>query len=179
MSVAFDAIETGRLTIRPYVESDIASVQALLSDPETMAFWPRPFTPQEAADWVRTNMARIDTTIYGRCALLLKGSGQPIGDVGVMRAAIAGEERDDLGYIVHCRHWGHGYATEAARALRDHYLGVFGVGELFANMAADHLASRRVAEKIGMRKILEFHNPRNRGLLTYLYAITRAEAPAP
>jgi [ribosomal protein S5]-alanine N-acetyltransferase len=175
MSTAFDAIETAQLVIRPYAEADIGAAQELLGDAETMAFWPRPFTSAEAADWVRANMARITTTIYGRCALLLKESGEVIGDVGVIRATSAGAERDDLGYIVHRRYWGQGYATEAALALRDLYFGEFRLGELFANMAADHHGSRRVAEKIGMRRLLEFHNPRNRGLLTYLYAITRAE----
>jgi len=178
MATAFDVIETDRLAIRPYTAADIPAAQELLGDAETMAFWPRPFTPEEAADWVRANVARIETTIYGRCALILKDTGETIGDVGVSRGTFAGAERDDLGYIVHRRHWGHGYATEAALALRDHYFGVFGLTELFANMAADHHDSRRVAEKIGMRRVLEFHNPRNRGLLTYLYAITRAELEA-
>ena len=47
------------------------------------------------------------------------------------------------------------------------------VDELCANMAWDHLGSQRVAERIGMRRVLEFHNPRNRGILTYLYSISR------
>jgi RimJ/RimL family protein N-acetyltransferase len=178
MSTAFDAIATERLVLRPYTEADIPATEELLGDAETMAFWPRPFTPEEAAAWVRTNVARINTTIYGRCALILKDTGETICDVGVMRGTFAGAERDDLGYIVHRRHWGRGYASEAALALRDHYFDVFGPPELFANMAADHHGSRRVAEKIGMRRVLEFHNPRNRGLLTYLYAIRRAELEA-
>ena len=41
---------------------------------------------------------------------------------------------------------------------------------LFANMPADHAASIRVAEKIGMRRSDSFHNPRNRNILTCLYS---------
>lgn len=37
-------------------------------------------------------------------------------------------------------------------------------------MAAEHIASRRVAERIGMQREREFYNKRNRNLLTYLYA---------
>jgi RimJ/RimL family protein N-acetyltransferase len=176
MANAFDAIATERLLIRPYREADIGAAQALLGDPETMAFWPRPFNPEEAADWVRRNIERIGGSIYGRCALVRRADDLIVGDVGVVRAQVAGEERNDLGYILARQHWGQGYAIEAALALRDHYFGVFGVETLIANMAWDHRASQRVAERIGMRRVLEFHNPRNRGILTYLYAIERAAA---
>ena len=173
MPPAFETITTGRLIIRPYADDDIAAAQSFLMDAETMAFWPRPFTAAEAAEWVQRNAARIRDTIYGRCALVLRSSGEVIGDAGVMRISVAGEERNDLGYIVSSRHWRQGLATEAALALRDHYFDVFGVDELCANMAWDHVGSQRVAERIGMRRVLEFHNPRNRGFLTYLYSISR------
>jgi len=176
MTHAFDAIATERLLIRPYTEDDIAAAQAFMMDPATMAFWPRPFTADEAANWVRANIARIDGSIYGRCALVLRSESRAIGDVGVVRASVAGAERNDLGYIIHSRYWRRGFATEAAMALRDHYFGVFGVAELCANMAWDHYGSQRVAERIGMRRVLEFHNPRNREILTYLYAIERSAA---
>ena len=40
-------------------------------------------------------------------------------------------------------------------------------------MAHDHSASQRVAERIGMRRVAEYPNPRNRGILTYLYLLER------
>lgn len=169
----FDTLATERLIIRPYTEADIPAAQAFLTHAETMVFWPRPLTSDAAADWVRKNIERMRETPYGRCALVLKDEDALIGDVGVIRANVAGVECNDLGYIMHRRYWGRGLATEAALALRDYYFDVVRVDSLCANMAWDHHASRRVAEKLGMRRVLEFHNQRNRNILTYLYRVER------
>src|SRR5262245_22407340 len=128
-------IETDRLIIRPHSADDLPALAAILMDATTMRFWPRPLTPDEAAGWLSRAIESISTSIYGRCALVLKASGAIIGDVGVVRASLAGAERDDLGYIVHHRYWGQGLATEAARALRDYYFGAHGIAALYANMA--------------------------------------------
>lgn len=165
-------IETERLLLRPYTLEDVRALTALLTDPTTMRFWPRPLTHEEARGWLERAMQASSNTIYGRRALVLKSSGEQIGDVGVVRATLLGEERNDLGYIVDWRWWGQGIAPEAAQALRDHYLHAHGLEALVANMAWDNLSSQRVAEKIGMRKVAEFNNPRNRDLLTFLYEIT-------
>jgi RimJ/RimL family protein N-acetyltransferase len=171
-------IETDRLMIRPYSVADQPALDAILMDATTMRFWPRPFTPGEAAGWLSRNIERINASIYGRCALVLKASAAIIGDVGVVRADLAGAERDDLGYIIHHRYWGQGLATEAARALRDYSFSFHGIAALYANMAWDNVPSQRVAEKIGMHKVLEFSNPRNRDISTYLYTIERTELDA-
>jgi RimJ/RimL family protein N-acetyltransferase len=163
------SIETERLIIRNYNEDDLEALAGILAHPETMAFWPRPLTRDEAAGWLARNIERRETSIYGRRAVILKATGALIGDAGVVRAELDGEERDDLGYIIHQEHWGRGYASEAARALASHYLHAHRLPALFANMAHDHVASRRVAERIGMRRAGAFANPRNRGILTYLY----------
>jgi RimJ/RimL family protein N-acetyltransferase len=169
-------IETNRLIIRPYGVEDLPALEAILTDATTMRFWPRPFTPDEAAGWLNRAIESTRASIYGRRALILKDSAAIIGDVGVVRASLAGAERDDLGYIVDHRYWGLGLATEAAQALRDHYFNDHGITALYANMAWDNIPSQRVAEKIGMRKLLEFDNPRNRNISTYLYILERDAA---
>jgi ribosomal-protein-alanine N-acetyltransferase len=171
----FDSIVTERLLIRPYTPEDIPAAQVFLTAAKTMAFWPRPFTPDEAAAWVARSVASFAETNYGRCVVILKASGDIIGEVGVMRVELVGEQRDDLGYIFHWPYWRQGFATEAAGALRDHYFRALGREALYANMATDHVGSWRVAERLGMRRLLEYQNPRNRNLPTYLYRIERAE----
>jgi [ribosomal protein S5]-alanine N-acetyltransferase len=168
-------LETARLIIRPYSVEDLTALTAILTDATTMRFWPRPFTPEEVAGWLGHAIESTRLSIYGRRALVLKSSGAIAGDAGVIRGMAAGAERDDLGYIVHYHYWGQGLATEAALALRDHYFSAHGIAALYANMAWDNIPSQRVAEKIGMRRVLEFSNPRNRDILTYLYTIERGE----
>jgi ribosomal-protein-alanine N-acetyltransferase len=163
------SIETERLIIRNYSTDDLEALAALLGHPETMAFWPRPFSREEAASWLARNIEQRETSIYGRRAVILKASGALIGDAGVMQAELDGELRDDLGYIIHHDHWGRGFGSEAARALASLYLHAHRRPALFANMAHNHLASQRVAERIGMRRAGAFANARNGGILTYLY----------
>ncbi len=164
-------IETERLLIRPYTATDVEAAAGFLCDAETMAFWPAPFTAEEASGWVARNIERMRTTGFGRCALVLKETGVIVGDAGVVQTTVADRPCDDLGYILHRLHWGRRLAIEAARALRDHYFAVVGVDAMQANMPWNHDASRRVAEKVGMTKVLEFQNPRNRGILTFLYEV--------
>lgn len=165
------SIETERLILRTYCADDLPALAALLGDAVTMRFWPKPLTFEQAEGWLRLNRERREQSIFGRRAVILKATGRLIGDAGVVRAELDGEERDDLGYILAAPHWGHGYATEAARALASLYLHGHGRPCLYANMAHDHVASQRVAERIGMRPVGEYANARNRGIRTYLYRL--------
>ena len=88
-----------------------------------------------------------------------------------------GKVRNDLGYILDHRFHGLGFATEAAAALRDHAF-ASGLDEVWANMATDHTASRRVAERLGMTLVATFRNARNRGFETCLYG-QRADGRRP
>jgi RimJ/RimL family protein N-acetyltransferase len=165
------SIETARLIVRTYTEEDLPALARILGDRTTMAFWPRPLDAEESAGWLWRNIASREMSGYGRQAVILKATGALIGDAGVVRAEIDGQERPDLGYIIDHTQWGHGYATEAARALASLYLHGHGCGVLYANMAHDHRASQRVAERIGMRRCGEFANSRNRGIRTFLYLL--------
>jgi ribosomal-protein-alanine N-acetyltransferase len=167
-------IETPRLILRPFRPDDLNGLHAILSDPTTMRFWPTPFTREQSARWLERNIERFAEERCGRMALTLRETEGLIGDCGIMRTEIDGMMENDLGYIVHAAHWGHGYATEAATALSAYGFKALGLTRLCANMPADHLASRRVAEKIGMTLEREFENPRNRGIRTCLYAVEHA-----
>lgn len=167
------SIETERLIIRTYVPEDLPALTAILGDPITMAFWPQPLSADESAAWMQRNIEGREQTGYGRQAVILKATGALIGSAGVARVELDGTERPDLGYIIRHEQWGHGYATEAARALARLYQQAHACGDLYANTPHDHLASQRVLARIGMRRCGEYHNSRNRGILTHLYVLDR------
>ncbi len=164
-------IETERLLLTPHSATQLEILHPILTNATTMGFWPRPFTPQEATGWAERAAAHHAEFGFGRMVARLRRTGEVIGDCGIMRTTVNGQAVVDLGYIIHHPHWGHGYATEAATALRDHAFGTLGLQWLHANMAFDHTASRHVAEKIGMVRVDEFLNERNRGIHTFLYAL--------
>ena len=166
-------IETKRLIIKEYSYDDIPKLNIILSNPKTMSFWPTPFTLQQTENWISTNIIRYGSFGYGRWAIILKETGILIGDCGIMVSNLDGTQENDLGYIIHHPYWHNGLAFEAASACKEYAFNNLGLKRLCANMAFDHIASRQVAEKIGMEKEKEFYNSRNRSILTYLYSISR------
>jgi len=56
----------------------------------------------------------------------------------------------EVGYLLGREHWGNGYATEAALAVRDWALAELGLERLIALIYPDNVRSIRVAQKLGM-----------------------------
>jgi Acetyltransferases, including N-acetylases of ribosomal proteins len=168
--------ETERLILRRLTPEDEEALHTIVSDPVTMAFWPRPFTREEAAAWIRRSRDQYAERGFGRYAVVDRGSGALIGDCGILATTTDGEPVNDIGYILHHPYWGRGLATEAAAAVRDYAFGELGLPVLHANMPHDHHGSRRVAEKIGMRFVREFANARNRGIRTLFYVLENPAA---
>ncbi|MBA3422983.1 MAG: GNAT family N-acetyltransferase [Rubrobacter sp.] len=167
-------VETERLILRPPSPDDFGALHRIFSDAVTMSFWPVPFTEEDTRRWISRSLHDHEETGFGRCPVLLKSSGEVIGDCGIMRAEIAGEPEYDLGYIIHHPFWGNDYAVEAAEACKRHAVERLGIRRLVANMPTAHAASIRVAEKISMRWEKTFRNPRNRYIETHLYALVAA-----
>jgi RimJ/RimL family protein N-acetyltransferase len=120
---------------------------------------------------VRRAGASFSATGMGRMLVELRDSGAPIGDCGIVEAEINGRREYDLGYIIHHPYWRQGYGVECARACLEYGIYTLGLRRIVANMAHDHIASARVAERLGMRREASFHHPRNRNILTYVYAL--------
>lgn len=165
-----ETVETGRLILRPPVPDDFEALHRIFSDPVTMSFWPVPFNEDDTRRWISDSLRDHEETGLGRRPVILKSSGEVIGNCGIVRLEVAGEPEYDLGYIIHHPFWGNGYASEAAGALKRHAVERLGIRRLVANMPVNHAASIRVAEKIGMRWERTFRNPRNRDIETRLYA---------
>jgi RimJ/RimL family protein N-acetyltransferase len=170
-------IRTERTIIRPYTEEDLPLVLPIFSDPVTMAFWPQPMSPEGAAAWIERSMRAFAADGTGRMIVTERESGEVIGDCGVIQSQVNGRPEYDLGYIIHHPRWRQGFGLECARASLDYALRTLGLKRIVANMAHDHTGSRRVAEKLGMRREGTFHNPRNRDILTYLYVMDASDAP--
>ena len=161
-------IETARLVLREHTPEDFMPIHRIFSDPITMRFWPRPFTEAEMQRWIERAISSYAACGFGRWVVTLKATSEIIGDAGIMRVPVNGKEENDLGYIIHHPYWRLGYGSEVAEALLQFGFEM-GLTRIVANMAHDNIASQRVARRIGMEKELEFLNPRNRDIRTFLY----------
>lgn len=168
-------IETPRLVLRHFEASDLHELHRMLADPITMKFWPAPFTLEQSKNWLERHLRNYRESGLGRYAVISKESQTFVGDCGIVQAELNGKPENDLGYIIARDHWGHGYATEAAEACLHYGINQQNLQRVCANMPFDHIASRRVAEHIGMQRELEYHNPRNSNILTYLYAYAKEQ----
>ncbi len=143
-------INTKRLKLREITQQDFQAVHEYASDPETVKYMPfGPNTEEETQEFINRNLKRQQEkprTEYG-FGIILKHEDSFIGACGIHNVT---EIQASIGYILNRRFWGHGYATEAARALVDKLFSEFGVHRVFASCDPRNQASIRVLEKVGM-----------------------------
>jgi ribosomal-protein-alanine N-acetyltransferase len=164
-------LQTQRLSLRELAPEDVDALAKVLSDAETMRYYPAPFDRAGVADWIQRNLARYANDGYGLWAMVLNSTGELIGDCGLVRQRVDGVDEIEIGYHTRRDLWGRGYATEAARACREYGFANLTVDSLISLIRPENLPSRRVAEKIGMTIWKEVTRA---SLLHYVYAIKRA-----
>jgi RimJ/RimL family protein N-acetyltransferase len=143
-------LETARLRLREFVLEDADAIEAILGDPVAMQYYPAAFDRKAVESWIEKNMERYRRDGYGLWAMLLKRSGELIGDCGCAMQEVEGKNEIEIGYHVRRDLWGNGYATEAARACMDHTFTKVGAARVISMIRPENMQSRRVAEKNGL-----------------------------
>jgi RimJ/RimL family protein N-acetyltransferase len=149
-------LETERLLLRPMVPEDVDPLLRIFTDPLVMAaFDAEPFERGQMQRWVQRNLDHQERHGYGLFSVILRESGELIGDCGLEEMELDGLSAPvaaaELGYDFRSDYWNRGLATEAASAVRDYAFGVLTLPCLISLIRQGNLASRRVAERIGMR----------------------------
>ena len=166
-------IETQRLMLREYVADDFDALFEILSDAETMRHYPQPYTEQGTRRWIEWSLQNYRNYGFGLWAIELKKTGEFIGDCGLTMQNIDGESLPEIGYHIHKKHWRKGFASEAARSVRDWAFEHTPYDCLYSYMTHTNVGSYATAAAIGMKKLKEYMDEKD-GLL-YVYAITRGE----
>ena len=166
-------LETPRLILREFVQEDFDALFAILSDPETMKHYPKPYDVAGVQRWLDWSFASYRDFGFGLWAAILKETGGLIGDCGVTMQPIGGWIRPEIGYHVHKVYWRQGLGSEAARAVRDWAFQHTPFETLYSYMAKSNVASQATALANGMRLIQEYVDEKNGK--TSIYAITRKE----
>lgn len=145
-------LETKRLRLRHLVPEDLDELYALYADPVVRRYFPEGtltyVETQEELDWFLHGHPRHPR--LGLWATILKSTGQLIGRCGLLPWTIDGRDEVEVAYLLGQAYWGQGLGTEAARAIRDYGFEQLGLARLVALIDHENMASRRVAEKIGM-----------------------------
>ena len=153
-------IETSRLLLREMTAADRPDLCMILQDKEVMYAYNGPFSDG-----------------YGLWAVVLKATGEMIGQCGLTLQQWNGREMLEVGYLFQRSHWHQGYATEAARACMEYAFNILGASEVCSIIRDNNIPSQRVALRNGMRKAEGVMVKHYRGaeMPHWLYLTTREE----
>jgi ribosomal-protein-alanine N-acetyltransferase len=158
--------------LRPPEPGDLDDFAALYADPKVMRFWPRPYTREEARERLERMIADHQQRGFGLWATLRKSDGRFIGRCGLLRQTVDGNLELEVAYMLAASVWGQGLAPEAAHAILRFAFEQIAPPRVIALIRPENLPSRRVAEKLGLRRVGE-HLHAN--LLHDVFAVTREE----
>lgn len=144
-------LETQRLYLRELTIADKQELMKVLSDPESMEFYPHPFSEAEVERWIRWNIENYKRYNHGLWAVIRKEGDLFIGDCGITMQDIGGETVPEIGFHIIKDYWNKGYATEAARACMDYAFKFLYYPKVFSYTTVRNVPSQKVAKKIGMQ----------------------------
>jgi RimJ/RimL family protein N-acetyltransferase len=178
-----DRLESDRLMLRRVTPDDLAFYTRLHALPKVAEhLYPegRPRSPEETNAWMEYTLASYEQLALGYLAVVRKADGALIGRCGLMDMVVEsgdpergirrgwfGRERapadvaltyeTELGYTLDPAAWGQGFATEAARCVRDYARDVRGLSYTVSAILPSNAPSRRVAERGGARADGQMH----------------------
>ena len=158
----FDRLQTDRLLMRRWQDSDREPFASLNGDQETMQFFAETLDRAASDAMVDRIESLFDRQGYGLWALEIAGTGQFIGFTGLnpMPDGIPGAGGVEVGWRLARPAWHHGYATEAARAALDVAFSGVGLTEIWSMTAVLNEPSQAVMRRLGLTEVARFDYPR-------------------
>lgn len=151
-------LETDRLILRVPVQGDFdAGWAEFHGDPEAMRYLGGPMPRSVAWRMLAQCVGMWSLRGYGPFSAIEKATGRWLGRVGPWEPE--GWPEREVGWLFHRSAWGHGFATEAARACLDYVFGDLAWPRVGHMIHPDNAPSKRVAERVGSAFIAEVRLP--------------------
>ncbi len=141
-------LETERLILRLPTWSDLDNLIRLRSDPEVMKYIGdgNPHTKAKVEHFLSIAIPYQEKYGFGFCLVFEKETGEFIGQAGIFHKGFYDAQPDiELAYRLHKKYWGHGYATELAKAL---------VHWVFENLKFDKIVAAAEPENVASQNVL-------------------------
>ena len=143
-------LETERLCLREMTPDDFPALCRILQDAETMTAYEGPFSDAEVQEWLDRQIARYRKWGFGLWGVILKETGELIGQCGLTMQPWKDQEVLEIGYLFCRAFWHHGYATEAAVACKQYAFDRLGSREVCSIIRDTNIPSQNVAIRNGM-----------------------------
>jgi RimJ/RimL family protein N-acetyltransferase len=155
-------LETPRLILRRWRESDSEPFYCINSDPRVMEFFPACLARAESDALIATAETHFETHGFGPFAAELRDGGALAGFVGLMIPQFEAHFTPcvEIGWRLAAEHWNQGLATEGANAILRLAFEKLELREVVSFTVPANARSRRVMEKLGMTYSGEFNHPR-------------------
>jgi RimJ/RimL family protein N-acetyltransferase len=155
-------IETDRLTIRRYLETDYGDLLKLQSNDDVTRFLLYDSkTPEQVRESLAGRLADVPMDRDGQAltlAVILRETGQHVGEVSLFVQNVA-HQGGEIGFVFHPDFHGHGYAAEASVEILRLGFEELGMHRIIGRLDATNTASATLLKRLGMRQ--EAHFVRN------------------
>lgn len=165
-------LETNRLMLREMNDEDFAALKKVLSDPENMKYYPKPYDDEGVQKWIDWCKSSYQQYGFGLWAVVLKSTGEMIGDCGVSMQFIDEQWKPEIGYHLRLDFHKQGLGKEMTQAVRDYFFIHYDYDEVYSYMETDNLPSQKTAEANGMTYRHDYNIKYG---VCKVYSITREE----
>ena len=154
-------LETSRLILRSWKDSDLKPFYALNSNPEVMRYFPHGLTQLQSDALAQKFQTLIDIQGWGFWAVELKQTGEFIGFIGLHRQPdqFTFSPCTEIGWRLKQKFWGKGFATEAAIACLDFAFNLLHLNAVVAFTTQQNSKSQAVMQRLGMQFQHYFNHP--------------------
>ena len=143
-------IQSERLIFRKMEECDFAVVAEMMRDDAVRAVWEHDFSDEDVREWMARRQKGYRENGIDYLLAVEKESGEAVGQIGLLKSSIDGEEIWEIGYILLSRYHGRGYATEGAKAMAEYAFHTLNIPKIVCDIRPMNKASIAVAKRIGM-----------------------------
>lgn len=154
-------LETERLKLRAWQESDLQPFAELNADKDVMHYFPSVLTREQSDNLADKFQQLILDHGWGFWAVELKATGQFIGFTGLntQPEQFIFSPCVEIGWRFAKQYWHQGYATEAAKACLKFAFETLQLKEVVSFTAVHNTASEHVMQRLGMQAMFEFNHP--------------------
>lgn len=154
-------LETERLKLRAWQESDLQPFAELNADKDVMHYFPSVLTREQSDNLADKFQHLILDHGWGFWAVELKATGQFIGFTGLntQPEQFIFSPCVEIGWRFAKQYWHQGYATEAAKACLKFAFEALQLNEVVSFTAVHNTASEHVMQRLGMQAMFEFNHP--------------------
>ena len=154
-------LQTPRLILRQWQDSDTAPFIQMCADDEVMRYFPKKLDTVEATAFIERIKTEIEKRSWGLFAVELKATGEFIGFIGLHVHPPEFELTDapEIGWRLLPQYWHQGYATEGAKAVLKYAFRNLRLDKIISLTACINTPSEGVMQRLGMDKVREFDHP--------------------